>query len=129
VDFALRHRLPGRTTAGHGGSRAARSLVPLLGLLCAVPCIAQDLEPRRWTHLPSGGNFTGGAYAYTSGDIFFNPVLRIEDATLDLQTAAVSHIRSFELFGKSARFDLLQTYQSGRWRGLLDGAPASTERL
>ena len=78
--------------------------------------------------MPVGANFTGGAYAYTTGDIFFNPVLRIEDATVDLETIGLSYIHSFELFGKSARFDLLQAYQDGRWSGLLDGAPASVER-
>lgn len=31
---------------------------------------AQDIEPRRWSHLPIGANFAGAAYAYTTGDIF-----------------------------------------------------------
>jgi hypothetical protein len=41
-------------------------------VLCilALPCSAQDIEPRRWSHLPLGGNFAGVAYAYTEGDIF-----------------------------------------------------------
>ena len=55
-----------------------------------------------------GSNFIGGAYAYTSGDIAFDPLLRIEDAGFELDTAAVKYIRSFELFGKSARIDFLQ---------------------
>jgi len=48
----------------------------------ALPCHAQDIEPRRWSHLPLGGHFGGMAYAYTEGDIFLNPVLRIEDGEL-----------------------------------------------
>ena len=43
----------------------------------------QELEPRRWSHLPSGINFIGLGTAYTFGDIHFNPVLRIEDAEVD----------------------------------------------
>ena len=53
----------------------------------ALPCLAQDIEPRRWSHLPIGANFAGAAYGYSSGDITFNPVLRIEDGQFDLHTA------------------------------------------
>lgn len=96
--------------------------------LLAAPCLAQDIEPRRWSHLPIGANFAGMAYAYSSGDIFLNPVLRIEDGQFDLNTAGIQYIRSFELFGKSARFDVTQPYQSGTWSGLLDGVPTSVDR-
>lgn len=41
---------------------------------------------------------------------------------------AAKYIRTFDLFGKSARIDLTQGYQKGRWAGLLDGASASTTR-
>lgn len=97
-------------------------------LVLNLTASAQDLEPRRWSHLPTGINSLGGGYAYTAGDIAFNPVLRIEDAELEMHTIALRYVHSFEFRGKSARFDLTQAYQSGRWEGLLDGAPASTER-
>ena len=97
-------------------------------LLFAFPCHAQDIEPRRWSHLPMGSNFLGAAYAYTTGDIFLDPVLKIEDAEFSLHTAALKHRRSFDLFGKSARLDLTQPYQQGQWSGLLDGTPASVQR-
>jgi hypothetical protein len=94
----------------------------------ALPCLAQDIEPRRWSHLPLGGNFGGVAYAYTEGDIFFNPVQRIEDGEFEMNTAAFKYIHAFELLGKSARVDLAQYYQSGSWSGLINGVPAATER-
>ena len=94
----------------------------------AAPCLAQDIEPRRWSHLPLGSNFGGVAYAYTEGDIFLNPVLRIEDGGFEMHTAAFKYIHAFELLGKSARIDLAQNYQSGSWSGLLNGSPAATER-
>lgn len=96
--------------------------------LLALPCHAQDIEPRRWSHLPLGGNFGGVAYAYTQGDIFLNPVLRIADGEFEMHTAAFKYIHAFEILGKSARVDLTQLYQSGIWSGLLNGVPASTER-
>ena len=91
-------------------------------------CFAQELEPRRWSHLPIGKNFVGGGYVYTNADIFFDPVLRIEDAEMEMHTWAFKYIRTFELLQKSARIDFTQGYQEGRWDGLLNGAPASTKR-
>ena len=109
-------------------SRNSRWLAAFAFILSVPPVFSQDIEPRRWSHLPIGGNFIGGAYAYSEGNITFNPVLRIEDGKFDLNSVAAKYIHSFELLGKSARFDLVQTYQSGTWSGLLDGVPASVSR-
>jgi hypothetical protein len=58
----------------------------------------------------------------------FDPVLRIEDAEMEMHTWAFKYIRTFELLQKSARIDFIQAYQEGRWSGLLDGVPASIRR-
>jgi hypothetical protein len=64
---------------------ATKKLVRALGLLLlALPCSAQDIEPCRWSHLPFDTNFLGVAYAYTTGDIFLNPVMQIEDGEFSL---------------------------------------------
>ena len=97
-------------------------------LLFTLPATAQEIEPRRWSHLPIGANFLGSAYAYTTGDIALEPELRIDGAEFEMQTMGIKYIRSFELFGKSARIDLTQSYQIGQWNGLLDGVPAQVER-
>jgi hypothetical protein len=97
-------------------------------LLLTLPCFSQDIEPRRWSHLPIGANFLGAAYAYTQGDLYLNPVLGIENGDFNLQTGVVKYIHSFELLGRSARVDLWQPYQSGVWNGLLKGVPAEVER-
>lgn len=104
------------------------SRASLILLLSALPCLAQDIEPRRWSHLPTGSNFGGLAYANTSGDILFNPVTRIKDGEFDLQTVAFKYIHAFELLGKSARFDLARNYQSGSWNGLVNGMPTAVDR-
>ena len=104
------------------------SLCVFLILGLPILCLAQELEPRRWSHLPTGTNFLGGGYAYTEANILFDPVLRIEDAEMEMHTWSVKFIRTFELFQKSARIDLTQAYQEGRWTGLLNGAPASIKR-
>jgi hypothetical protein len=106
----------------------ARCLYVFLMLGIPYVCFAQELEPRRWSHLPTGKNFVGGGYVYTKADIFFDPVLRIEDAEMEMHTWAFRYIRTFELLQKSARIDFTQAYQEGRWSGLLNGAPASITR-
>ena len=55
-------------------------LVILFFLATATFAHAQELEPRRWTHLPTDSNFAGVGYAFTDGDLSFDPVLKIEDA-------------------------------------------------
>ena len=106
--------------------RCCLCLFLVLGL--PLLCLAQDLEPRRWSHLPTGKNFVGGGYSYTEADIFFDPVLRIEDVELEMHSWALKYIRTFELFQKSARIGLVQSYQEGRWSGLVDGVPSSVKR-
>ena len=98
----------------------------ILGL--PILCFAQELEPRRWSHLPTGTNFAAGGYVYTEADISFDPVLRIENVEMEMHTLAVKYIRTFELFQKSARIDFIQGYQEGRWTGLVDGVPRSIKR-
>jgi len=99
-------------------------------LILGLPslCLAQELEPRRWSHLPTGANFAGGGYAYTEADIFVDPVIRAENVEMEMHTWAVQYIRTFELFQKSARIDFTQAYQEGRWTGLIDGVPRSIKR-
>jgi len=96
--------------------------------LLTSSCLGEELEPRQWAHLPIDTNFFGGGYAYTKGNIDFDPVLKIENGEMDMQTWAAKYIRTFELLEKSARIDLLQAYQDGRWTGLLDGVPTSVKR-
>lgn len=86
---------------------------------------AQDLEPRRWTHLPVGTNTIGVTYAYTRGDVFFDPVLQLEDVTVQAHTGVASYVRAFDVFGKTGRLDVIVPWQRARWEGLVSGAPAS----
>jgi hypothetical protein len=100
----------------------------ILFLLCSVLGLAQELTPRRWSHLPVDTNIGGIGYAYTQADIFLDPVLQIEDLELELQTVALRYIRTFEFLGKSSRFELGQGYQDGMYRGILRGEEASAYR-
>ena len=73
-------------------------------------------------------NFAAAGYVYTEAEISDAPALKLEGVEMELSSWVFGYIRTFELFGKSARVDLRQGYQQGRWEGLLDGEPAATER-
>jgi hypothetical protein len=89
---------------------------------------AQDLEPRRWSQLPTGLNFIGVGLGYSRGDIFLDPVLKIEDAEFESIVGVAAYSRSFGLLGKSARFDINVPFVDGDWQGLLDGEFVGTHR-
>jgi hypothetical protein len=109
-------------------SRRAGGIALVIGACTLSPCIAQDLEPRRWTHLPVGTSVFAVAGAYTTGDLKFDPVLRIEDAQVDLYTAVLGYTRYFGLGERTARIDVLVPLQTGTWDGLVDGVPRSVTR-
>jgi len=90
--------------------------------------IAQDIEPRRWTPLPIGMNVLGVGVIYTEGDIAFDPVLEIEDVTVEQKMAVVSYLHAFDLLGKSARFDVRLPYKDAQWEGRLAGVPGTADR-
>lgn len=97
-------------------------------LVLSGPSGAQDVEPRRWTPLPVGTSVLGAGYVYTAGDIAFDPVLKIEGATLNARTWALSFLHAFDALGKLARVDVLLPQQHARWKGLLNGEPREVDR-
>jgi hypothetical protein len=89
---------------------------------------AQELEPRRWSHLPVHVNFAGGAYAYTTADIYFDPALELNDVELNLHTVAIKYIRTAPLLGRSVRVEATVPYQHAEWTGFLQGVSTNASR-
>ncbi len=104
-----------------GIARSLSILLLLLGFVLPQQATAQDLEPRRWSHLPTGLNMLGVGYVYTEANVFFSPVLKITDGTSRINSLGISAIHTFDLAGKSARVSLMLPYASGRWEGDIDG--------
>lgn len=90
--------------------------------------IAQELTPRRWSHLPIDTNIAGVGYVYTNAGIFLDPVLQVKDLELVMNTVVARYIRSFDFLGKSSRIELGQGYQDGTYKGLLQGKSAKAHR-
>ena len=73
---------------------------------------AQDAEPRLYTNTPVGLNFLITGYLYSQGKIAFDPSLSIADANFDSHTGAFAYVRSFDLWGQSAKFDVVVPYSA-----------------
>lgn len=71
---------------GHGRNGPIVLLHTLAIACCLVttPVNAQDLEPRRWSHLPVGMNTLAVGYAGMDQEIYFDPALGITDGTANL---------------------------------------------
>lgn len=107
--------------------RKAMVYIIMLSLI-GVKSFAQDIEPRRWTLLPQGIHVIGAGYGYTNGEIFFDPLLQVEDATVDVNSFVVQYIHPFKIGNRLARLDVLLPYSTARWKGLLAGVPTTVKR-
>jgi hypothetical protein len=111
------------------GNSASRPVIWRLLKVCIYLCallltnlaLAQEVEPRRWAPLPVGANFIGLGYGHTSGDIYVNPTLLLEDGDSSVDSFGLAYIRGFGMFGQSSRLDIKLPYASGHWDGMLDG--------
>ena len=94
----------------------------------SVPASSQDLEPRRWTPIPTGMTVVGVGYGHIFGDVLFDPVLEIRDARVKADTLVFAGVHAFEVEGQALRFDMQVPWVNAKWEGLPGGEPASTER-
>ena len=89
---------------------------------------SQDVEPRRWGTIPLGVQAVGVGYAYSFGDVLFDPLLETEDVEVDVHSVVVSYVHPIKLGKKYGRIDALIPASFARWEGLLSGEPARAER-
>ena len=71
---------------------------------------AQDLEPRSYSNTPVGLNFLIAGYGYAYGDIAFDPSLPVVDAQYHANALVLGYVRSLDVWGNSAKFDVILPY-------------------
>lgn len=103
-----------------GSPRFLALLMVSAALVSPGRASAQDLEPRRWGHLPTGLNLVSVGYAYTDAFVYFSPFWKITNTSARINSYAVSALHTFDLAGKSARVSFLLPFVSGRWEGDVD---------
>ena len=84
-----------------------------MALWLSPPLSAQEIEIRRWNHLPIDGNFVTANFGRTDGGIAVDPVLRLDDVSVEMDTWLLGYIRTFELFDRTARVEIRQAWQAG----------------
>jgi hypothetical protein len=96
-------------------SRTSWPLV-LLTLVLAVATVAraQDIEPRAYSNAPIGVNFLGGGYAYTRGSLPTDPAVPLTNSDLTTSSAVLAYGHVFELWGQSAKLNVIAPYS---WLG------------
>jgi len=93
-------------------------LIFLFLCLNSLTVQAQDLEPRFLSSVPLKTNFSGLVYGYSDGDILLN-AQEIEGLNAKLNSVAVFYGRSFKLFNKPAKFDVVIPYAFGKLNALV----------
>jgi len=78
--------------------------------LAAAPVSAQDMEPRAYSASPVGANFLVTSYAWSTGNVVFDPALPISDVHADVQGLVVAVGHSFNLFGKLGLVSVAMPY-------------------
>ncbi len=85
-------------------------VVPAALAVASFCAKAQDLEPRAYSNAPVGLNFLIAGYGYTGGGVATDPALPIADAQVEVHSTVLAYARSLDVFGKSAKFDVVLPY-------------------
>jgi len=111
-------------------SVAARiALLMTLGAMCTAPSAhGQDLTPRAYVITPLRSNAIVVTDIYNDGDLNFEGIVPIEDASGTINAAALGFYHSFGVFGRSANVNLVLPYGSGTFDGVVLGSPYTTHR-
>ena len=100
---------------------------PILVLL-VQNAFSQDVEPRRWTPIPLGTHILGVGYSYTSGDVFFDPLLQAEDVKIKAHSLVVNFAQPIKIGNKLGSINVLLPFSTADWDGFLSGVPTGINR-
>ncbi len=97
-------------------------------LLCGLPAMAQQLEPRAYSISPTGVNIAIVAYGYSTGDLSFDPSLPIDSVSAQIHTPVLGYFRSLNVLGRSANISVAVPYAGGNLQGNYLGSFTSVYR-
>ena len=109
---------------------ATRSRVLLAAALCLVATAgaAQDLTPRAYFPAPEKSNAIILTYAWSDGELVFDPTLPITDAVGTIHTPVVSLYHAFGLLGRSASLTGSVPFAIGNLSGNVAGEQRAITR-
>jgi hypothetical protein len=103
-------------------------------LMFTVACLfisqlqAQDLEPRLLSPMPTGGNFAVASYGYSVGNILLDEAAPIDDLNARLNFMVLAYSRSFKLFNKLGKVDVIVPYAFGNFDAIVNSVDTSASR-
>ncbi len=103
-------------------------LLTLTGCLFIVQLQSQDLEPRLLSAIPTGSNIAIASYSHSAGNILLDNSLPVEDLKASLNNIVLAYARSFKLFNRLAKFDVIAPYSFGSFEGVVSSIDSSTSR-
>jgi hypothetical protein len=83
------------------------TLASLITLLASASASGQDIEPRLYSNAPVGMNFFVASFSNASGILSTNPDEPLQNAKLSVQTPVFAYARILDVWGKSAKFDVV----------------------
>jgi hypothetical protein len=84
---------------------------------------AQDMEPRSYTNSPTGLSFAIGGYTYAKGSVHTDPALPIDNVSVESHSLICALATTLEVFGKTAKMDVIVPYTSLAAHGMVAGVP------
>ncbi len=84
---------------------------------------AQELTPRLFWPTPKGTRVLVSGYSYTSGDVFLDLSLPVEDSESQINTGILAYAQTLDLWGRTSNFLINVPYAWGTAKGLFLGDP------
>jgi hypothetical protein len=88
---------------------------------------AQSIEPRAYSAAPTGVNFLIGGYADSKGGPSIDSSLPLVDPKIEYSGPITAYARSLDLWGKSAKVDVIVPYGRLSGSAMFDGQPVGRE--
>lgn len=93
----------------------------------ASPLLAQSIEPRSYSNAPVGSSFLIGGFALTRGGLSIDPAVPLTDPDLETTSGVIAYARFVDLWGKSAKFDVIAPYTFLSGTARFAGEPVERE--
>ena len=105
-----------------------RLLCALAVCLAPITAAAQDLTPRAYFPAPIASNAFIFTYAFSTGELVFDPTLPVTDASGSIHAPIVSLYHAFDFFGRSATVTGSLPFAFGDVSGKLAGEDRAITR-
>jgi hypothetical protein len=100
-----------------------------IAFLIAAPtalATAQQLEPRAYSASPVGANFAAASFSNSFGQLLFDPVVPISDATASIRIVALGYGRTFAIGHLQGLVTAVIPYAWGELSGKLGASPTDS---